>query len=141
MYPILYRGQTRKFGDKVRMNGMKLPGIWVYGGVAQGSGAYSIIYGSADNEPINKHVVYSETLGQYIGQDDVHGKKIFEDDILRSSNGVLFVVEWDNAHSRFMGYTVDGHHEVFIDEVSYKEIIGNIHDNPELLKLEESNGT
>lgn len=141
MHTILYRGQTRKFGDKIRMDGRKLPGIWVYGGVAHGSGAYSIIYGRADEEPINKHVVYSETLGQYIGQEDVHGKKIFEDDILRASNATLFVVEWDNAHSRFMGYTVDGHREVYIDEVSYKEIIGNIHDNPELLKPEVSNGT
>ena len=35
MHAILYRGQTRKFGDKVRMDGRKLPGIWVYGGVAR----------------------------------------------------------------------------------------------------------
>ena len=138
MHTILYRGQTRKFGDKVRMDGRKLPGIWVYGGVAKGSGAYSIIYGSADNEPIQKHVVYTETVGQYIGLDDVHGKKIFEDDILRAANATLFVVEWDNAHSRYMGYTVDGHREVYIDEVSYKEIIGNIHDNPELLTVQKA---
>ena len=138
MHTILYRGQTRKFGDKVRMDGRKLPGIWVYGGVAKGSGAYSIIYGCADNEPIQKHVVYTETVGQYIGLDDVHGKKIFEDDILRAANATLFVVEWDNAHSRYMGYTVDGHHEVHIDAVSYKEIIGNIHDNPELLTVQKT---
>lgn len=139
MHTILYRGQTRKFGDKVRMDGRKLPGIWVYGGVAKGSGAYSIIYGSADDEPIQKHVVYTETVGQYIGQDDIHGKKIFEHDILRAANATLFVVEWDNAHSRFMGYPVEGHREVYIDEVSYKEIIGNIHDNPELLTVQKTN--
>ncbi len=139
MHTILYRGQTRKFGDKVRMDGRKLPGIWVYGGVAKGSGAYSIIYGSADDEPIQKYVVYTETVGQYIGLDDVHGKRIFEGDILRALNGSLFVVEWDNAHSRFIGYTVEGHYEVQIDNVSYKEIIGNIHDNPELLTVQETN--
>lgn len=139
MHTILYRGQTRKFGDKVRMDGRKLPGIWVYGGIAKGSGAYSIIYGSADDEPIQKHVVYTETVGQYIGLDDVHGKKIFEHDILRAANATIFVVGWDNAHSRFMGYTVDGHREVYIDEVSYKEIISNIHDNPELLTVQQTN--
>ena len=48
MREILFRGQTRKNGEKVRMNGEKVPGNWVYGGVCQGVGDYSIIYGSDD---------------------------------------------------------------------------------------------
>ena len=50
---IIFRGQTRRYGEKVRMDGTKLPGIWVYGGVLQGTSDFSIIYGC--NDVIDKH--------------------------------------------------------------------------------------
>ena len=51
MREILFRGQTRRYGAKVWMSGEKVPSRWVYGGVLQGSGDHSIIYGgeNADN--------------------------------------------------------------------------------------------
>ena len=33
MREILFRGQTRKYGEKVRMNGEKVKSNWVYGGI------------------------------------------------------------------------------------------------------------
>lgn len=48
MREILFRGQTRRLGELVRMNGEKVPSKWVYGGICQGKGAFSIIYGSMD---------------------------------------------------------------------------------------------
>jgi hypothetical protein len=33
MREILFRGQTRRYGEKVRLNGEKTKSNWVYGGV------------------------------------------------------------------------------------------------------------
>ena len=83
MREILFRGQTRKCGEKVRMgDGEKLPGRWVYGGITPGIGDFSIIYGGEnENDPsdgLEKWVVYSATVGQFTGLMDKNGKRIFE---------------------------------------------------------------
>lgn len=87
---ILFRGQTRRYGQKVKMNGEKLPGNWVYGGVLQGKGDFSIIYGGENPGDMEKHVVYTDTLGQYTGLTDKNGKKIFEGDIVRYNDQMGF---------------------------------------------------
>ena len=84
--------------------------------------------------------VKPETVCQYIGLDDKNDKKIFEGDIciIRSSSideeDGYFVVKWDNEESRFFldgdGITVD-FGSYYTHEI---EVIGNIYDNPELLK-------
>ena len=80
MREILFRGQTRRRGEKVNMKGDKLPGRWVYGGVLQGPGDFSIIYGGENLGDIEKHTVYTDTIGQYTGR-DVKTGKVFEGDI------------------------------------------------------------
>ena len=81
MREILFRGQTRKRGQKVNMAGEKLPGIWVYGGIFPGTGCYSVIYGGSSEKlsgvDLEKHVVYSDTLGQFTGLTDKNGTKNF----------------------------------------------------------------
>lgn len=72
---ILFRGQTRRKGDKTSMSGEPLPGIWVTGGVfPQNKGYdYAIIY--TQDPKVEKYVVYAETVGQYTGISDVIGTK------------------------------------------------------------------
>ena len=147
MREILFRGQTRKNGEKVEMaTGEKVPGHWVYGGIFPGTGDYSIIYGGETEKDLERHVVYSETVGQYTGLKDKNGKRIFEGDIVAQnwydydeprddSFGNVEFCEYDCSFS-VMDVNKDGfmplgrcgsyHWEV--------EVIGNIHDNPELLK-------
>ena len=62
MREILFRGQTRRKGEKVRLDGAPVDSNWVYGGVSQNG---RIIY---QMEPeINKFPVYPDTVGQYTG--------------------------------------------------------------------------
>ena len=75
MREILFRGQTRRYGEKVRMgDGKKLPSQWVYGSIFAGTGDFSVIYGAKTEEfagaAIEKHTVYSDTVGQYTGLKD-----------------------------------------------------------------------
>lgn len=81
------------------------------------------------------------TLGQYTGLTDKNGKKIFEGDILKYSYHPPVIVVW---HSGGWYFTDEDdlsrpHSDDFIDnwgiyDKEQLEIIGNIHDNPELLE-------
>ena len=81
----LFRGQTRRKGEKVNPFGGKLPGTWVYGGVLSGNGDKSIIYRN-EGTAIRKHVVYTDTLGVFSGKRDKNGAGIFSGDIIQFMN-------------------------------------------------------
>lgn len=82
------------------------------------------------------HGVSDYVLMQFINRRDKEGKEVFKDDILLDIS--IFVVVWNNEQASFMLQRDDG--ELFpIDEYSFvnKIIIGNIHQNPELLRKEK----
>lgn len=130
---FLFRGQTRRYSEKLKnVAGDPMPSNWVYGGIfpQNDDGDFAIIYTQPECE---KRVVYADTVGQYTGVNDKSGIKIFEYDICKDSLGTIFVVEWDKKNARFLGYTKE-HRIVYIDKEPRVEVIGNIFDNPELLK-------
>ena len=144
MREILFRGQTRRYGEKVWMNGEKVQSNWVYGGVCCGKGVFSIVYDYMDEEkekPIEKHVVYTDTIGQYTGLTDKNGKKIFEGDIVSfkrvnalgyTTSRIGDVRYYDKLPIFYiMATTGDAWDWCDCEDI---EVIGNIHDNPELLK-------
>jgi len=141
MREIFYRGQTRRYGEKIRMNGEKVPSNWVYGGICQGKGDFSIIYGSMDVErenPTEKHVVYTDTIGQYTGLTDKNGTKVFEGDIVKlfyKDGFEIGLIGWSNIDFRYKFASPDGMAYGF-DVTDAFEVVGNVHDNPELLKGE-----
>lgn len=137
MREILFRGQTRKRGEKVLAgSGEKLPGIWVYGGIfpQNKGGSYSIIY---TYDPIDKKIVYADTVGQYTGLTDKSGVKIFEGDVLlfkfEQIGEQKAIVEYSAKAHSFLMRPINDFQFAMMDE---GEVVGNIHDNPELLEEE-----
>lgn len=99
--------------------------------------------------------VDSSTVGQYTGLTDKNGKKIFEGDIVHyiydsgKENGWKVdqnsIIKWD-----FSGFYMDGIfgsnkyacrsgwlENIVCNGGKFFEVIGNIHDNPELLEVGE----
>ena len=95
--------------------------------------------------------VIPETVGQCTGLKDKNGKLIFEGDIVEA-DGYIFFVNFgkcggvaNKVDYGYIGYYLDGYDEITKKALSYGlrddicyftniEAIGNIHDNPELLK-------
>ena len=72
-------------------------------------------------------------LMQFIGLTDKYGKEIYEGDILQCTTGIAYVV-WEDAAFALKSpgsEAVDWEHSSYYEKC---EIIGNIHDNPELIK-------
>lgn len=105
----------------------KLGGAWNYGDLIH----YSDRAIAVSDEEGNFVSVRPETVGQYTGLTDKNGKKIFEGDIVEGWD-VIFTVVFDE-YCRYVivagygNYLLAQNHEDM-------EVIGNIHDNPELLK-------
>ena len=144
MREILFRGQTRRYGEKVDMNGDKLSSNWVYGGIfpQNDGGDFAIIY--QQDPTIEKFMVYADTVGQYTGVKDNNGVKIFEGDIIQ----VKFEFPPCDPGIWYENYEVyfdDESQEWRVKRGSYTcslweydqdcVVIGNIYDSPELLSF------
>ena len=125
MREILFRGKNPVSGE------------WAYGWFYSVRNAFNekhilkIIIDVHGNETF----VNPETVGQYTGLTDKNGKKIFEGDIVKFDSGEIMIINWDKDGAMFIlqpePYESYEFYCVLQDEI---EVIGNIHDNPELLK-------
>ena len=80
-----------------------------------------------------------ETVGQFTGLFDKNGKKIFEGDIIEHhAQGNIIVnrgvVVWDASEGRFAYQLRTMLPGFYMHNPETVEVIGNIHDNPELLQ-------
>jgi uncharacterized phage protein (TIGR01671 family) len=130
MRDILFRGK-RKDG-----------GFWLVGDLRQWSKTRKGIF---DYALKTTSEVDSETVGQFTGLTDKNGKKIFEGDIVRYTKRclggedvpVVNVVEFAEGGFGVNNYFINHWLWNSIDgntQLSDIEVIGNIHDNPELLE-------
>lgn len=117
---------------------------WLYGNLAKDRKGYNVILPTEDWS--KGGTVYEETIGQFTGLYDRNQKAIYEGDIVQSVeyNDVKHIVVYDEHYASFMALHIDGNMgtpleskchftQNWIDDYP-KEVIGNIHDNKDLLE-------
>jgi len=126
MREILFRGKRMDNGE------------WVKGFYVCIPDTHYIMTGKFDsltNGIINSEAykVDPSTIGQFTGLEDKLGTKIFEGDVI-DDLGVEYIVVFDSDYAQFRG-KFDGWNAEISHIASRCEVIGNIHDNPELLEV------
>ena len=111
-------------------------GEWIYGDLIQRMGYMpSIMFPYESNGKVRygECAVERETVGQFTGLLDKNGNGIYEGDIYRYDNPDSINEVSYCAGGGFAGFDLTPaiHNENRLLDV---EVIGNIHDNPELLK-------
>ena len=135
MRKILFRGKT------------VLGGAWVCG---------DLTHTTVDKRPMirvhgencaRNYMVDPATVGQYTGLKDRNGVRIFEGDVIKTHSGIVGLIAFGNHYDDEFGFCSNGwffagRDEVgddctlsLTDEWSSHMVIGNIHDNPELLEV------
>ncbi len=88
----------------------------------------------------SQRVVIEDTVGQYTGLTDRNGAKIFEDDIVSgyfNHEKVKGVIMYCSDAAFYISR--DGLYSIGLNNAAdWLEVIGNIHDNPEMMKGEEN---
>lgn len=115
---------------------------WIYGHFCFASKAFGLPHDTPSIQQFNVdetqilccRQIDPDTLGQFTGLHDKNGKDIYFDDIVRNKYGDIGSVIWFSDWTLRVDWGGGDIH--FIDPEWGLEVIGNIHDNPELLKTE-----
>lgn len=116
---IKFRGKSKRTGE------------WLYGDLVRNvEGAFAIVppFEMSLHNCCENYEVDKETIGQFTGLYDEDGKAVYEGDILKQGDG-LTVVNWYDG-----GFCDLVCNEIISNlDVEDSQVIGNIHDNQELL--------
>ena len=132
---FLFRGVLKK-------ENLYEPNKWVYGGVyskkmESGPFSYIIIHNSADNyHPFRQEEVYTVTVGEYTGENDMEYTNIFSDDIVETENGARYLVYKKGALYYLIPINGDDNVALLLTDVNSAKVkvIGNRFDNKDLIE-------
>lgn len=129
--PIEFRAKT--FEDRFYSD--ISPARWLYGHLCISEYGLMVI----QEENGFETVVQPDTVGQFTGLFDRNGRAIYEGDIIHDENFPWFadyVVKWDVIAARFI--LVNAESGAYLTprdfNFDYVEVVGNIIDNPEMIK-------
>ena len=149
MREILFRGfHPDKSGEqRAFVNGEWVKGYWVTGNLFLPDNPKTPTQICIGTSTVRiSYDVIPETVGQYTGLKDKNGKKIFEGDIIKcisrfDAKDMVVIFEKAEFHlvdcQRYKNYTECCGYRYF--GTLETEVIGNIFENPELLKSGENN--
>lgn len=92
------------------------------------------------DQALEYHEIDPETIGQFINRKDREGKPIFEGDIVQNKFGQAYAVRMDPGRCGWYPFACGdgcGCCEEETEDPRSCIVIGNIHDNPELLEVKK----
>lgn len=134
--------KRNKMQREIKFRGQTLNGNFVHGTYAYDGYNHKIVKILDDGKPAI-YQVDPKTIGQYTGLKAKNGDEIYEDDFLAggvSSCGKPVLIEWQSKRTQSLGHDLYHINKIgfLFDEYYFTlkdcEIVGNIHDNPELLE-------
>lgn len=107
---------------------------WVYGAFLAIPKLCSYIYDVQPDGQATRYLVDEDTVGMYTGHSDVMGTDMYEGDIIKTREGDVGVIVWEPELGGFRArLTDDSFYTLTAFFASMFSVIGNVHDNPELL--------
>lgn len=105
-------------------------GTFIFGWGAQENPDGTALFMRDDNDGI---LVKANTVGQYTGVHDRKGKEVYEGDIVVTYLKRKYVIKWIDKYARFAFWKPDIVFASGLYDYGQFEVIGNIHENPEML--------
>lgn len=128
---ILFRGKSA-------VNGEWIEGYYVKTQVGKNEVHCIVPFGRITDTIVDNglYQILPATVGQYTGLTDKNGMRIFEGDIIKGKTKKTYAVEYSDRIAGFItrGMGVLSTPCMNPGTMQHYEVIGNIHDNPELLE-------
>ena len=122
----------------IKFRGIDAPNDeWIYGSLVIVNDDFHILDGEEDTAH-DYNRVDEDTVGQFTGLHDKLGNEVYEGDLLSRNTSLTYQVYWNNNESGFnmkdTSWADDDCPMNFYNVEGRFEVVGNIHDNPELVK-------